>query len=89
MAELLAPPVTSTLPSSSSVAAWKPRAVTMFPVAVHTAAGLSAGVEDVEADAPPALVEVADGDAPVHPLTASRKAVAATIAANRWVVLFI
>jgi hypothetical protein len=57
----------------------------MFPVAVHTGAELSAGVEDVEAEAvaPAPLVEVADSDAPVQPLTASRKVAAATVTANR------
>jgi hypothetical protein len=59
-------------------------------VAVHADAGLSADVEDVEAEAfaPAPSVEVADGDAPVHPLTASSKAAPATAAANRCVVLF-
>jgi hypothetical protein len=62
----------------------------MLPVAVQVGAGLSAGVEDVEAEAvaPAPLVEVADDDAPVHPLTASSKLAAATVAANRCVVLF-
>ena len=55
---------------------------------VHADAGLSADVEDVEAEAvgPAPLVEVADGDSAVHPLTASSKVAAATVAANRCVV---
>ncbi len=60
----------------------------MFPVAVQAGAALPAGVENVEAEAPAPLVEVADEDAPVHPLTASSKVAAATVAANRCVVLF-
>jgi hypothetical protein len=60
----------------------------MFPVAVHAEAALPAGVENVEAEAPAPLLEVADGDVPVHPPTASRKVAAATVAANRGVVLF-
>jgi hypothetical protein len=62
----------------------------MLPVAVDAGAGLSADVEEVEAEAfaPAPLVEVADGDVPVHPLTASSKVAAATVAANRCVVLF-
>jgi len=57
----------------------------MLPVAVHAGAVLSAGARDVEAEAvaPAPLVEVADGSPAVHPLTASRKVAAATIAANR------
>jgi hypothetical protein len=51
-------------------------------------AGLSAGVEDVEAEGPAPLVEVTDGDAPVHPLAASSKVAAATDAANWCVLLF-
>ena len=82
------PPVTSTLPSSSSVAVCNSRAVTMFPVAVHAEAALPAGVENVEAEASAPLLEFADGDAPMHPLTASSKAAPATVAANRGVVLF-
>jgi hypothetical protein len=60
----------------------------MLPVVVHAA--LLAGVEGVEAEAPtPApFVDVADGDALVHPLTASRKVAAATVAANRCSVVF-
>jgi hypothetical protein len=62
----------------------------MFPVAVHAGAGLWPDVEDVEAEAftPAPSVEVAGDDAPVHPLTTSSKLAAATVAANRWVVLF-
>jgi hypothetical protein len=62
----------------------------MVPVAVHAGAGLSAGVEDVEAEAfaPTPLVEVADGDAPMHPLTTSSKLATATVAANWCLVLF-
>jgi hypothetical protein len=57
-------------------------------VAVHPGAALPAGVKDVEAEAPAApFVEVADGDAPVHPLTTTSKLAAATVAANRWVAL--
>jgi len=57
----------------------------MVPVAVHARPGLSA--VDAEAVALAPLVEVAEGDAPVHPLTASSKVAAATVAANRCVVL--
>ncbi len=56
-------------------------------MAVHAGAELSAGVE-AEAVALAPLVEVAEGGAPVHPLTASSKLAAATVAPNRCVVLF-
>jgi hypothetical protein len=62
--------------------------VTIIPVAVHEGAVLSAGVEDVEAVASAPLLEVAIGDPAEHPLTASSKVAAATVAANRCVVLF-
>jgi hypothetical protein len=60
----------------------------MLPVVVHMP--LPAGVEDVEAEAlaPVPLVEVADDDALAHPLAASRKVAAATVAANRCLVPF-
>jgi hypothetical protein len=61
----------------------------MLPVAVHAGAALPAGVEDVEDEAPATpFVEVADGDALVHPLTTTSKLAAASVAANRWVVPF-
>jgi hypothetical protein len=58
-------------------------------VAVQAGAGLSVDVEEVEAEAfaPAPSVEVADGDAPVHPVTASSSVAAATVAANRCAVL--
>jgi hypothetical protein len=67
----------------------------MFPVAVHEAAvtsevedgedawGVALGPDESEA----ALLEVADGDAAVHPLIASSKAAPASAEAKRWVVL--
>jgi hypothetical protein len=55
----------------------------MLPVVVDAGAVLSAGVEDVEAEAVAPLLEVADGDAAVHPLTASSRVAAVTVAANR------
>jgi hypothetical protein len=58
----------------------------MLPVAVDAGAGLSAGVEDIEAFAPAPLVEVADGDPAVHPLKAMSKLAAATSAAKRCAV---
>jgi len=60
----------------------------MLPVAVHAGARLSGDLEDGEAEAPAPLVEVADGDAPVHPLIASSKLAATTVAASWCVVLF-
>jgi hypothetical protein len=57
-------------------------------VAVHAGAAFPAGVENVEAEAPAPLLEFADGDAPVHPLTSSSKAAPASVAANWCVVLF-
>jgi hypothetical protein len=61
----------------------------MFPAAVHTGAGLSAGGEEVEAEAfaPVPSGDVADDGVPVHPLKASSKLAAATSAANRCAVL--
>jgi len=57
----------------------------MFPAAVHAAAGLSVDVAGVEAEAvaPAPSVQVADDDAPVHPLKASSKLAAATSTADR------
>jgi hypothetical protein len=66
------------------------RAAVIVPAAVHAGAGLSVDVEEVEAEAfaPAPSVEVADDDAPVHPLKASSKLAAATVAANRCSVFF-
>jgi hypothetical protein len=59
-------------------------------VAVHAGPAFPADVEDVEAEAvaPAPLLDVADGDAAEHPLTASSRVATATVAANRCVVLF-
>lgn len=69
---------------------WSKRPLMRLPVAIHAPAGLVAGVEGAEAEAvaPAPSVEVADGAAAVHPLKASSKLAAATVAAHRSVVLF-
>jgi hypothetical protein len=60
----------------------------MSPVALHAGAADSSGVEDAEAEAPGValvpLLEVADGDEAVQPLTASSNAAPAKTPANRW-----
>ena len=74
------PPATSTLPSGSQVAVWLARGMAMLVVEVQTAA-----VFGMRVDAAVEL-EVAGGDAAVHPLTANSRAAAPTLA-NRGVVL--
>jgi len=63
----------------------------MLPVAVQVAAVLASGVEDAEDDSfgvgLDSLLEVADGDAAVHPLAASSKAAPANPRANPCVAL--
>ena len=84
-------PTTSTVPSSSRVAVWSARSAIILPVAFQAAAACSPVVEDAEADASGValgpLLEVADGDASVHPMIADSKAAPASPTANRLRVL--
>jgi hypothetical protein len=60
----------------------------MFPVAVHADADSDAwGVALGPNDPDVSLLEVVDGDAAVHALTASSKAAPASAPARRWEVL--
>jgi len=63
----------------------------MFPAEVHAGGTYASGVEDANGVGPSgsdaAPLEVADGDAAVHALTASSKAVRVSAPAKRLAVL--